>query len=406
MNGKILKPRKRKRIPRGEDLIKTTDEPIQKNFDLGEIYKSYEKKKKIKTIITDNPILENSVSEITDEFNSQSFMHYSYSIQKEKKESCDKSESSYERLSRIFGLDSSLSRTPSRSLYLSQSVEQENLDNQNLEQITIDDKELKKIHLFNEDDDEDQQEQVTENNFSKKQPRLSFHLTMSKQESEKILHNPHKRDIFQEEKEKLSKSFSIQNESCNEMFHSIEYSGKKNFKDKLKILEDLNFQQLNINSNFIEINKSMKNSQSNKHNFTRNQEVNYNINLDKIYEEQKTTLFIKNIPNKYTKKMMMEEFDKKFKDSYDFFYLPIDFNNNCNMGFAFINFIDIKFIKPFFNELSGKKWKRFKSLKVCEIKYARIQGRDKCLVHFNKSTLMKQNDSKVKPYLKAEDTFK
>ena len=34
---------------------------------------------------------------------------------------------------------------------------------------------------------------------------------------------------------------------------------------------------------------------------------------------------IKNIPNKYTKKMMLGEFDKKFKNTYDFFYLPIDF---------------------------------------------------------------------------------
>ena len=50
---------------------------------------------------------------------------------------------------------------------------------------------------------------------------------------------------------------------------------------------------------------------------------------------------IRNIPNKYNKELMRETIDRNFKDTYDFFYLPIDFKNNCNVGYAFINFIDI-----------------------------------------------------------------
>ena len=34
---------------------------------------------------------------------------------------------------------------------------------------------------------------------------------------------------------------------------------------------------------------------------------------------------IKNIPNKYDKNMLMKEINLKFRDKYDFFYLPIDF---------------------------------------------------------------------------------
>jgi hypothetical protein len=34
---------------------------------------------------------------------------------------------------------------------------------------------------------------------------------------------------------------------------------------------------------------------------------------------------IRNIPNKYTKGLMLQKFDKNFRDAYDFFYLPIDF---------------------------------------------------------------------------------
>jgi hypothetical protein len=35
---------------------------------------------------------------------------------------------------------------------------------------------------------------------------------------------------------------------------------------------------------------------------------------------------IRNIPNKYTMKMMLAEIDQFFRGAYDFFYLPIDFN--------------------------------------------------------------------------------
>ena len=42
------------------------------------------------------------------------------------------------------------------------------------------------------------------------------------------------------------------------------------------------------------------------------------------------------------------------------------------MGYAFINFINTKFIKQFFLEFNGKKWEKFNSDKICALKYARI----------------------------------
>ena len=119
----------------------------------------------------------------------------------------------------------------------------------------------------------------------------------------------------------------------------------------------------------------------------------FDIKVDSIFGCAKTTLMIKNIPNRYTKEMMLETIDKRFKDTYDFFYLPIDFDNNCNVGYAFINFVDVGFIEGFYTEFNGIHWPNFKSDKICEITYARIQGKDDCNQHFKDSSLMKQEVS-------------
>ena len=42
---------------------------------------------------------------------------------------------------------------------------------------------------------------------------------------------------------------------------------------------------------------------------------------------------IKNIPNKYHVNLLMSTIDANHKLSYDFFYLPIDSQNNCNVGY-------------------------------------------------------------------------
>jgi hypothetical protein len=107
---------------------------------------------------------------------------------------------------------------------------------------------------------------------------------------------------------------------------------------------------------------------------------------------------IKNIPNKYSQKMLLAAVDEHHRGKYDFFYLPIDFKvtitrgvfafasapgnsqhqppqNKCNVGYAFINFIDCLSIVSFYNEFHGKKWEKFNSEKVCAITYARIQGK-------------------------------
>ena len=85
---------------------------------------------------------------------------------------------------------------------------------------------------------------------------------------------------------------------------------------------------------------------------------------------------IKNIPNKYTQRMLLNTIDENFKGTYDFFYLPIDFKNKCNVGYAFINMVQPGYIVPFVQKFDHKKWEKFNSEKVCQISYARIQVRE------------------------------
>jgi protein phosphatase 1 regulatory subunit 42 len=97
---------------------------------------------------------------------------------------------------------------------------------------------------------------------------------------------------------------------------------------------------------------------------------------------------------------MLQTINKKFEGKFDFFYLPIDSFNDCNVGYAFINFLCLSTIESFYKTFNGKKWARFNSEKVCKINYARIQGKVECEKHFEDSSLMKQKDKKLKPYMK------
>eukprot|EP00256_Glycine_max_P035420 XP_006581837.1 protein MEI2-like 1 isoform X2 [Glycine max] len=143
--------------------------------------------------------------------------------------------------------------------------------------------------------------------------------------------------------------------------------------------------------------------------YSRRSEPNTNNNADKKQyvldlgrilrgDDNRTTLMIKNIPNKYTSKMLLVAIDEQCRGTYDFLYLPIDFKNKCNVGYAFINMIDPGQIIPFHQAFHGKKWEKFNSEKVAVLAYARIQGKSALIAHFQNSSLMNE-DKRCRPIL-------
>ncbi|GAX15413.1 hypothetical protein FisN_8Lh291 [Fistulifera solaris] len=114
--------------------------------------------------------------------------------------------------------------------------------------------------------------------------------------------------------------------------------------------------------------------------------------------DTRTSLMVRNIPNKYTQNMLLSEFAENGHGPgvIDFFYLPIDFKNRCNRGYAFINFIDYRDILAFHKQYYGKHWRTFNSDKICDVTYARIQGKAAMLKRFENSALM-EKDEEYKP---------
>ena len=83
----------------------------------------------------------------------------------------------------------------------------------------------------------------------------------------------------------------------------------------------------------------------------------------------------------------------------NFYYLPINFQTKQNFGYAFLNFRSPISIVGFYKFYNMKKLDASNSNKICHISYARIQGLDNCIDHFENSSIMKQTDQKLKPII-------
>ncbi|KAJ0491087.1 putative RNA recognition motif domain, mei2-like RNA recognition, RNA-binding domain superfamily [Helianthus annuus] len=113
-------------------------------------------------------------------------------------------------------------------------------------------------------------------------------------------------------------------------------------------------------------------------------------------EDSRTTVMIKNIPNKYSQQLLLnmldnhciqcnEGDDNQPLSSYDFVYLPIDFVNKCNVGYGFVNMTTPEATRRLYKAFNHQNWEVFNSKKICELSYARLQGLEALKEHFKNS---------------------
>lgn len=70
--------------------------------------------------------------------------------------------------------------------------------------------------------------------------------------------------------------------------------------------------------------------------------------------EARTTVMLRNMPNNYSRKMLIELMDSEgFAGQFDFVYLPIDFETKACLGYAFINMIDSASAMRFWQVFDG-----------------------------------------------------
>jgi hypothetical protein len=126
---------------------------------------------------------------------------------------------------------------------------------------------------------------------------------------------------------------------------------------------------------------------------------------EKTGDDKVTTLMVRNIPNMYTRSMLIEELDSLgFEGEYDFIYLPIDKSTQWNVGYAFANFKTAEAAKRCVADVTGYTFDRFEhgSRKVAQISVAHIQGLEKNLEYYSKTAVQCARVNAHRPHIVSD----
>jgi hypothetical protein len=117
------------------------------------------------------------------------------------------------------------------------------------------------------------------------------------------------------------------------------------------------------------------------------------------------TLMLRNLPNNYTRIMLLSLLDSEgFGGQYDFVYLPIDFKSHASLGYAFVNLSTIEAAERCWKAFEGfNKWV-VPSSKVCSVNWsAPFQGLESHVERYRNSPVMHEHvPDEYKPMLLSD----
>lgn len=114
------------------------------------------------------------------------------------------------------------------------------------------------------------------------------------------------------------------------------------------------------------------------------------------------TVMLRNLPNNYTREMLLALLDKHgLGGGYDFVYLPCDFKRDANLGYAFVNLVDTEAVQSLWKTFDGFSGWSLPSSKTCQVKWSGpLQGFDAHVQRYRNSPVMhKSVPEKYKPVI-------
>jgi len=112
-----------------------------------------------------------------------------------------------------------------------------------------------------------------------------------------------------------------------------------------------------------------------------------------LMQVPQTTVMMRNIPNNYTREMLLELLDTHdFAGEYDLVYLPMDFKTEAGLGYAFINLVKPESVWRFRDRFHGFRDWAIVSEKVCEVSWSDVlQGIDAHVARYRNSPVMHES---------------
>jgi len=105
-----------------------------------------------------------------------------------------------------------------------------------------------------------------------------------------------------------------------------------------------------------------------------------------------TSVMLRNLPNSYNRKMLMDLLDQEgFAGMYDFIYLPMDFKSHVSLAYVFINFVNADVVMRFWKSFHGFSDWALPSHKVARVNWSECQGLAAHIERYRDSPVMHED---------------